>query len=55
MPGLERPEDLVLAQIGELLPEALEVPEGVVVDEADQPEKFEQRVLERGSREQELR
>ena len=35
-------ENLLLAEIGELLPEALEVAKGMLVNEAYQTEKFEQ-------------
>ena len=53
-PRLERLEDLLLAQIGELLAEALQVAERVLVDEAHQAEQFEQGVLQRRRREQQL-
>ncbi len=47
-------EDLLLAEVRELLAEALQVAEGVLVDEADQAEQLEQRVLERRRGEQQL-
>ena len=53
-PRLERLKHLLLAEIGELLAETLEVAEGVLVDEADEAEEFEQRVLQRRGGEQEL-
>ena len=43
-----------LAEVGELLAEALEIAEDVLVDEADEAEQFEQRVLQRRGGEQEL-
>ena len=53
-PRLQRLEDLLLVQIGELLAEALQVAEGVLVDEADQAEELQQRVLQRRRGEQQL-
>ncbi len=54
-PALQRGEHLLLGQVAELLAEALEVAEDLVVDDADQAEQLEERVLERRGREQELR
>ena len=45
-------EDLFLAEIGELFAKAFEVAKGVLVNEADQAEKFEERVLQRRGRKQ---
>ena len=47
-------EDLLLVQVGELLAEALQVAEGVLVDEADQAEQLQQGVLQRRGGEQQL-
>ena len=47
-------KDLLLGQIGELLAKALEIAEGVLVDDADQTEEFQQRVLQRRRRQQQL-
>ena len=53
-PRLECLKNLLLGQIGELLAKALEVAESVLVDDADEAEEFEQRVLQRRGREQKL-
>jgi hypothetical protein len=39
-PSLEGLENLILIEVGELLPETLQVPEGVFVDETDEAEEF---------------
>lgn len=51
---LERLKNLLLIQIGELLAEALEIAEGVLVDEANESEQFKQRILERRRSQQQL-
>ena len=53
-PCLERIENLLLAEIGELIAETAEIAEGVIVDDADEAEEFEQGVLQRSGGEQEL-
>ena len=57
--GLQAPcrrcEHLSCVEIGELLAEALEVAEDVFVDEADQAEQLEKRVLERRCGQQQFR
>ena len=53
-PRLERGEHLVLGETGELVAEAFEVAESVLVNEADEAEQFEQRILQRRGGEQEL-
>ena len=52
--SLQGVENLLLTQVGELFTEALEVAEGVFVDEANQAEQFEERVLERGGGEEQF-
>ena len=51
---LESSENLVLGQVGELLAKTLEIAEGVLVDDAGKAEEFEQRVLQRRSRQKKL-
>jgi hypothetical protein len=46
---------LLLCKVAELLPEALEIAEDLVIDDADEPEQFEQRVLQRRDGKKELR
>ena len=53
-PRLERLEYLLLIEIGKLLTEALQVAEGVFVNEAHQAEQLQQRVLQWRRREQQL-
>ncbi len=53
-PGLQGLEHLALIQIGKLLPEALEVAKGVLIDKADQPKKLQQGILQRSGRQQQL-
>ena len=53
-PRLKRLEDQFLTEVGELVAEALEVAEAVLVDEAHEAEEFEQRVLQRRGGEQQL-
>ena len=52
--GLERLEYLCLAEVGELLAETLEVAEGMLVDEADEAEELQERVLQGRGGEQQL-
>ena len=52
--ALQGLKDLLLAEIRKLLAEALEVAEGMLVNEADEAEQFEQRVLQGRGREQQL-
>jgi hypothetical protein len=42
---LQGGEDLLLCEVAELLPEALEISEDLVIDDADQTEQLEQGVL----------
>ena len=53
-PGLERLEDLLLAEIRKLLAKALEITEGVLVDEAHEAEELQEGVLEGCSSQKEL-
>jgi len=53
-PRLERLKHLLLREIGKLFAEALEVAEGMLINEADEAEEFEQRVLQRRGRQQQL-
>ena len=53
-PGFQGREDLGLAEIGELLLEALQVAEGVFVDEADEAVEFQQGILQGGGGKQKL-
>jgi hypothetical protein len=53
--ALQRGEHLLLREVAELLAEALEVAEHLIVDDAHQPEEFEERVLERRDGQQQLR
>src|SRR5687767_11838470 len=52
---LERCEDLLLCEVAELLAEALEISEDLVIDDADQAEELEQGVLQRRGGEKKLR
>ncbi len=52
--GFEHLESLLLFQVGELLAEALEVAEGMLVDEAHQAEQLQQGVLQRRRGEQQF-
>ena len=49
-PAFQGFENLFLTEIGKLFPETLEVAEGMLVNETDQTEKFEERVLQRRCR-----
>src|SRR5271157_2799536 len=53
-PRLECLKNMLLREIGQLFAEALEVAEGMLINEADEAEEFEQRVLQRRGREQQL-
>ena len=53
-PGLERLEHLLLAEIGELLAKALQVAERVLVNEADEAEELQKRVLQGSSRQEQF-
>ncbi len=47
-------EHALLRKVGELLPEALQIAERVLVDETHKAEQFEQRVLQRRRRQEQL-
>ena len=47
-------KDLLLGQVGELFAKALEIAECVLVNDADETEQFQQRILERRRRQQQL-
>jgi len=51
---LQRLEGAFLAEVGELLAEAFQIAEGVIVDERDEPVEFEQGILERRRGQQHL-
>src|SRR5262249_14648968 len=51
---LQGGEDLLLCKIAELLSEALEISEDLVIDDADESEQFEQRILQRRGGEKQL-
>ena len=53
-PSLECAEHLLLIEIGELLPEALQITEGVVIDEAHQAEQLQEGILQGCGREQQF-
>ena len=53
-PRLECLKNLLLREIGKLFAEALKVAEGMLINEADETKEFEQRVLQRRGREQQL-
>ena len=44
---LQGGKDLLLCKVAELLSEALEISEDLVIDDADETEQLEQRVLQR--------
>jgi hypothetical protein len=47
-------EHLRLVEVGELLPEAFQVAEGVLIDEAHQSEELQEGILQRGRRQQQF-
>ena len=53
-PVFQRRENFILRQIRKLFPKTFQVAEGVFVNEADEAEQFEQRILQRGGREQQF-
>jgi hypothetical protein len=54
-PCLERLEHLGLIEVRKLLAKTLQITKCMLIDEADQPKQFEERVLERRRRQKQLR